>query len=131
MATKTLWRAADSETIVDCASFAVSREVAETYLQNPGFGGGTLYRTEVEIDADSLLDLYDVSEAEAMDTICDLCNLSHPGAIGVDEWVPRISYEIREAGIEWVRVRESYPADTETWIFVGEDDPELEEADAA
>ena len=47
----------------------------------------------------------------------------------LDEWIPRIADKLADAGIEWVRVRESYPADSETYIFVGGDDPELEEVE--
>lgn len=122
---KTLWRAADTDTIVDSASFSADRGAAEAYLDNPGFGGAILWRAEVEVESETLLDLYDVDEEEAFGRLCDLTGLPHPGAIGVDEWVPRISYDLRDAGIEWVRVRESYPAGADTWIFVGTDDPEM------
>lgn len=125
MATMTLWRAAEDDSISDCASFATSRATAEAYLANPGFGGRHLYRAEVEIDPAKTLDLIECDDAIEM--ICEVTGLDHPGAIGPDEWVPRISYTIRDAGYEWVRVRESYPAETETWIFVGSDDPEMEE----
>ena len=78
----------------------------------------------MEIDPGTLLDL--VAAEDPIQAIMDQTGLSHPGAIGADEWVPRISYDLREAGIEWVRVRESYPAETVTWIFVGSDDPDME-----
>lgn len=126
---KTLWRAADDDIVVDTASFSVSREAAELYLDNPGFGGAKLWTAKVSIEESQLLDLYDLADDAAFAAICDLTGLTHPGAIGVDEWVPRISYELRDAGIAWVRVRESYPVDSETWIFVGQDDPEMTLAD--
>jgi len=124
----TLYRATDDPIIVGSASFSTSREAAEAYLNNPGFGGSTLYRADVEIDPDTLLDVFDMDTEDAIEAIREVADLPHPGAIGADEWVPRIAETLRDAGIEWVRVRESYPVDSETYIFVGGDDPELEEA---
>lgn len=120
-----LYRAANDDIIVGCASFSTSIEAAKSYLDNPGYGGARLFRAEVEIDDDRVLDLIDCDDP--IQSIIAQTGLAHPGAIGPDEWVPRISYDLRNAGIEWVRVRESYPADTETWIFVGADDPEMED----
>lgn len=126
---KTLYRAADDGIIVGSASFSASREAAEAYLDNPGFGGSRLWCAEVEIDTDTLLDLYDMDTQEAIEAIRGLTGLPHPGAIGADEWVPRIADSLQVAGIEWVRVRESHPTDSETYIFVGSDDPELDEVE--
>lgn len=44
--------------------------------------------------------------------------------------VPQAIYRLLQVHqwIEWVAVPESHPADTITWIFVGSDDPEMEEA---
>ena len=120
---KILYRAADDDIITDCGSFAEARETAEVYTRNPGYGGAHIYRAEVEIDPAKLLDLV-VDDPHAV--ICELLGCEHPGAIGADEWVPRISYDLREAGIEWVCVHESYPADTITWIYVGDDDIDME-----
>jgi hypothetical protein len=119
-----LYRAAEDDIIVDCASFATSLEVARSYLDNPGFGGRNLYVADVEIDPETVLDLYGASDPVAK--IMEVTGHEHPGAIGADEWVPRISYDLRDAGYQWVRVRESFPADSETWIFVGDDDPDME-----
>lgn len=124
--TITLYRAADDDIVVGCASFAEDLESARAYLSNPGFGGRTLYSATVDVDDGCLLDLTAAGDPIAI--LMDRAGIErHPGAIGADEWAPRISYELREAGVEWVRVRESYPADTITWIFVGQDDPEMEE----
>lgn len=129
MTSVTLYRAADDDIIVGSASFATDIDAARAYLDNPGFGGRNLYRAEVEMDEAKVLDLFDMDHEAAVEAICALTDLSAPGAIGVDEWVPRICYQLRDAGIEWVRVRESHPEDTETWIFVGSDDPEMEEVE--
>jgi hypothetical protein len=124
-ATKTLYRAADDDSWSDCAAFAETLATARAYLDNPGFGGARLWSTDVEIDMSRVLDV--VGAADATGTISDAIGQSHPGAIGADEYAPRVSYEIREAGYDWVRVAESFPANTVTWIFVGSDDPELTE----
>jgi hypothetical protein len=125
--TVTLYRAADSDTWSDCASFAESLEAAKCYLDNPGFGGARLWTTTVEIDESTVLDLTDCDDA--VQVVADRIGRNHPGAIGADEYAPRVSYELRDAGVVWVRVQESYPEDTITWIFVGSDDPELTEMD--
>lgn len=122
---KTLWRAADDDMIIDTASFAASRAAAEAYLNNGPFGGKTLYRARVEIEPSALLDLFE--SADPVAEIVAATGLPHPGAINADEWVPRIGAELQDAGYEWVRVRDTYPAGSETWTFVGIDDPDMEE----
>lgn len=123
MSTITLYRAADTDTWGDCAAFAETREAAEAYLDNPGYGGARLWSCEVQ--PRNVLDL--TGEDDATAAIAERIGAAHPGAIGADEYAPRVSYELRDAGVEWVRVRESYPEDSITWIYVGSDDPELEE----
>lgn len=123
----TLWRTADDDLVVGSASFSTSKAAAKKYLDNPGFGGRNLYRAKVEINRDELLDLYDEDHEEAVRKITDLIGGDDPGAIGIDEWVPRVADKLQDAGIEWVRVRESYPSDSETYIFVGSNDPEMDE----
>lgn len=125
-----LFRAADDDSISDCASFATSLETARAYLDNPGFGGRSIYQADCQIDDSRVLDLTDADDATGV--IAETIGKSHPGAIGADEYAPRVSYEIRDAGYDWVRVRESYPADTVTWIFVGGIDvePELVEVES-
>ena len=124
-----LYRAADSDYIpADSCSFAESIEAAEHYLNNPGYGGSTLWVTEV--DADDVLDL---TGDDAEELLSDIVNVKRYGAIGIDELVPRIAEQLCKAGIQWVRVNESYPEDTITWIYVGGscgDEPELEEVES-
>ena len=126
--TRTLYRAAADDILTDCGSFAETEAAARVYLDNPGYGGARLWRAEVEIDESALLDLTGADDAVAV--LAERIGAEHPGAIGADEYAPRVSYELRDAGVEWVRVRESYPADTITWIWVGGDDPEMVEIDA-
>ena len=123
-----LWRAANDDHIGDSASFAESREDAEAYRDNPGFGGCTLYYADVE-PAD-VLDL--TGDGAMVDLLAALGSDHDYGAIGVDELVPRVAGRLCDAGYQWVRVLESYPADTITWIYVGGvmgDEPELIEAE--
>lgn len=126
----TLYRAADDDYVAQGYSFATCVDVAEAYQDNPGFGGGTIYSCTVDVADGQVLDLTDVSTSE----LADMFGRVDPGAIGVDEWVPRdpkLQDAIAAAGYSWVTVRESYPADSVTWIWVGDssDEPELAEAD--
>jgi len=122
-----LWRAADDDYIRDSASFAEDRDAAELYLDNPGFGGDTLYYAEVEID-----EYLDLTGEDAMEVLQARLGSDHDfGAIGIDELVPRIALRLRDAGVQWIKVNESYPQDSTTWIYVGGslgDEPELVEA---
>lgn len=119
-----LWRAASDDHIGDSASFSESRESAELYLDNPGFGGATLYVCEVEP-----VGVLDLTGDDAMSALMAAIDSDHDyGAIGVDELVPRIAALICDAGYQWVKVCESYPIDTVTWIYIGGvdgDEPEL------
>jgi hypothetical protein len=121
----TLYRAAEDDLVTDCASFAETLATARLYLDNPGFGGSRLWMCELDADAVCVLDVTDADDPTGV--IADAIGAAHPGAIGAEEYAPRVSYDLRDAGIEWVRVRESYPADTVTWIWVGGDDPEMTE----
>ena len=123
-----LWRAANDDYISDSCSFAETRESAELYLDNPGFGGSTLYTAEVEIG-----EYLDLTGSDAMEILQTTLGSDHDfGAIGIDELVPRIASRLCEAGVQWVKVCESYPEDSITWIYVGGglgDEPTLIEAE--
>lgn len=116
-----LYRAADDDIITDTASFAETLETAQAYLSNPGFGGRSLWVADIE--PQNVLDL--TTETDPVQALADVLGVRHPGAIGADEWVPRVADEIAATGYEWVRVCESYPADTITWIWIGGDEPEM------
>lgn len=92
----TLWRAAQDDYVSDTTSFARRREDAEAYLDNPGFGGASLFRTRVRTTGDAVLNLYD--ERDAVTLLADRFDLQHPGAIGVDEWIPRDVSSARISG---------------------------------
>ena len=73
-----LWRAANDDYISDSASFAECRESAELYLNNPGFGGSTLYYAEVEIS-----EYLDLTGSDAMELLQATLGSDHDfGAIG-------------------------------------------------
>lgn len=120
-----LYRAADDDYIGDTASFARCREDAEAYLDNPGYGGSRLFRARVKIDMDRVLDL--TTERDPLERVCEVIGTPSPGAIGAEEYVPRVSDRLASAGYEWVVVTDSYPADCETWIWIGGEEPELVE----
>ena len=126
-----LYRAADTDYVpTDSCSFAESLEAAQHYLDNPGYGGSTLWVAEVDVVDDDVLDL---TGDDANELLGDIVDVDRYGAIGIDELVPRIADKLCDAGIQWVRVIESYPEDTITWIYVGGpcgDEPELEEVEA-
>lgn len=113
-----LYRAADDDVIVGSASFSEDLEAAELYMDNPGYGGSTLYQVEIDPDDYRILDLTDCDDEHQ--AVMDAVGIDqHPGAIGVDEWVPQIAHRLSE-DYDFVRVRESYPADSITWIFLGD-----------
>jgi hypothetical protein len=123
----TLYRAADSDYIQQGTCFADSREAAEEYLANPGYGGSTIWVADAQGET---LDLRGMSTS----AVASLLGLPTPGAIGVDEWLPSLPSTLaaaRATGALWALVDESYPEDTTTWIWLGtsdDDDPELTRA---
>src|SRR5690606_12465119 len=108
---------------------AEERESAELYLDNPGYGGDTLWRATASVDDDRVLDLSDYSSGSTagMEALADATGLQLPCGIGLDEWIPQACEEIAAAGYDWVKVRESYPENSTTWIYVGGPEPEMEE----
>jgi hypothetical protein len=126
---KTLFRAAKDDYVDTGYSFATSRATAESYLDNPGFGGAKLYRTRITYGESEFIDLTGVSVSELAKEL----GMGHPGAIGVDEWIPRtpkVLDALRDMGFLWALVLESFPEETTTWIWCGtgaDNEPELEE----
>lgn len=125
MAKVKLYRAAEDDIVTDSASFSEDVEAAKAYLDREGSSGGKrkLWTTTIDPHAVRVLDV--VEEDDPTEVIADFLGKAHPGSIGADEYVPRVSYELRDLGIEWVRVLESYPEESITWIWVGGDDPEM------
>lgn len=123
---KTLWRAADDDFVRQGTAFAERRQDAEVYLDNPGFGGSSVWRARVVLtEPASVMDFRGMSTAEAAAGL----GLADPGAIGIDEWLPRSQRALdalEQAGVHWALVDESFPEGTTTWIWISGDEPELE-----
>ena len=128
LARRWLWRAAPDELAFQGTSFAETRETAELYLANPGFGGANLYRVRVAPNEGNAVDLTGWS---ARELAARLMGWPDPGAVEIDEWLPQqpeVLDALAAGGIEWALVSESYPAETVTWIWTGETEsvPDLE-----
>lgn len=121
-----LWRAADDDHISDSASFSEDRAAAEAYLFNRGFGGKILYYSDV-----CPVNVLDLTKGEPIERLMHVLDSDTDwGAIGADELVPRLAFKLRDKGYQWVKVHESYPVNTITWIYVGGpfgDEPEMME----
>ena len=131
----TIYRAAEHCDARVGFSFAESREVAEAYLTNPGFGGATLY--SVDVDLDGVLDLTD--ESDEWQALSDACgieispdNYQHFAAV-----LPTsddVCEALAAAGYHWVRFNDDFPAGAVTIIPVSTDaadaaDSDLEECE--
>lgn len=125
---KTLWRAANDDYVEQGTSFTPKRSVARLYLDNPGYGGGSLYKTSVDLAKQPALDMTGWSWSDVRKYL----GVDVPSGIGIDAWLPRdpkMLDAIRTLGYLWARVDESYPEGTVTWIWCGnidDDAPELE-----
>ena len=125
---RTLYRAANDGYASQGSSFAETIETAQAYLNNPGFGGASLWRFDVATPANQVLDLRGKSTSE----VATFLGEEDPGAIGVEEWLPRSPAACdaaREKGYLWAQVDESFPEGTTTWIYLGsmdmdDEDPE-------
>jgi hypothetical protein len=125
---KTLWRAAQDDYIDTGYSFATTRANSEVYLDNPGFGGATIYRAKISVSEKQVVDLQGLTVRELAKSM----GFNDPGAIDIDEWLPRTPdaiTELRSQGFLWAMVEESFPENSTTWIWLGsglDDEPELE-----
>ena len=126
----TLFRAGNDDVMTGPTSFAADIDDARAYLDNPGFGGGTLYETTVCICRRALLDVTDSSDQEA--AIREAAGLSDDdyGAVTADFLLSQqpVVDALVDAGYEWVRLLDTYPegAVVYTWLYAG-DEPELTE----
>jgi len=121
-----LWRAAnDPHTNHDTTAFAARRRDAKAYLggRNPGFGGDRLFEIEIEIDPSTVLDVADPDDELPAWLVRSLpASWSCLGsAIGGFVGGPA-RRALAKRGFKWVRLIDSYPADCETWLLLGDDD---------
>jgi len=113
-----LFRAADDDYIQQGTSFSEDIDAARAYIDNPGFGGRNVYHTVIAPLEREVLDLRGMSAKEAASRL----GMKNPGAIGVDEWLPRTPSafdKARELGYKWAIVDESYPVQSTTWQYLG------------
>lgn len=116
-----LWRAADDDYVDQGYSFTPDLEAAQAYLDNPGYGGAYLWQAVVDPVEEETLDWRDMSVGEAVHEL----GFRDPGATNLDEWLPRTPAALdalRDLGYLWVRITETYPANTETWLWLGRGD---------
>lgn len=124
MKTVTLWRAADWDGVMEGNSFARDERDARAYLDNPGFGGASLYRAEVEVDESRVLDTRDMTEEQVAEIYGH-----HVFGVDVCEWIPRLGARDLGERYDWVIVTDNYPAGAECWQWIGGDEPELVEVE--
>lgn len=130
MKTKTLFRAGTTDILTGPTAFATKRSVAKEYLDNPGFGGGILYKTIVEYEDDQVLDVRDESDSRQLNMLVLVSGKRHPGAMPADSFVmqDRIAASLVEHGFRWVRLLDTFPKGSETWVYLYDgEDPDLEE----
>lgn len=126
----TLYRAGDSDILTGPTSFAVSLDTARAYLDNPGFGGRTLYRTRVSPEPSVVLDIRSESDDEQAGALVSAAQIEHPGSCTADYLLSQqyVVDALVARGYEWVRLLDTYPIGAETWTWLYEgDEPELVE----
>lgn len=111
-----LFRAAEDTYVhTGSTSFARRKRDARAYQDNPGFGGPHLYRLELEVDDEHVLDLRGSTPNFL------LALLDRLGAAGIDYAVTvdrRVQAAILGRGYRWVRFFDSFPEDCETWALL-------------
>lgn len=116
-----LWRASDNDDVFIGMSLAEDWETAKLYTDNPGFGGDTIYFTNINLDNAEILELNDWQDLANILNLDDdeAYNLSfkvpgHNIAAAIPE-INGLSEKISSLGYDWVKVAEDYPIDTITW----------------
>jgi len=115
-AMKTLYRAASDDNVSVGYSFAARRSHAEAYLDNPGFGGPTLYRCEVEIDG--LIDLTEspwetLSEALGSEVDPSRHQFHFPSTVTASDKIPE---KLAALGYRWAKIIDDYPEGCVTYV---------------
>jgi hypothetical protein len=127
----TLYRAANTTDLEGgTASFSEDLATARAYLDNPSFGGSTMYRVTVEIVDGEMLDLVDGDMPEWLEE-----RISRLGAAEMAWAITAPSTGIYRMllarGIRWVRFTDDYPEGAVTVCRVvdnDEGDYEIEQA---
>ena len=117
-----LWRASNNNKTFEGMSLAEDIETAEIYLNNPGFGGNTIYFTNVDynnmniIELENFHDLCRAMEIEDWDECNDLVFRVDGGNIaGAIPQLKKVREKLKQEGYDWVKVAEDYPYGTTTW----------------
>jgi hypothetical protein len=130
--TMRLYRAGNSDILTGVTSFAADIADAREYLDNPGYGGNTLYTVDIDIDAEHVLDIRDSSDGAQVDALIEITGIDM-GAVTADYMLSagHVIDALIDRGYYWVRLMDTYPegCETWTWLYAGEE-PDLEEYDA-
>jgi hypothetical protein len=126
-----LWRATDRDDPVlgQDTAWAEDRGCAEAYLDNPGFGGNSLWQAEVEVDPGSVLDLTDdpwrgLARAVWRDGEWrGTRGGRHPGNLRdlADDLGSSYGFVHDAWEYRWIRFRDDFPRGCITWVWLGED----------
>lgn len=137
-----LYRAAGRNTVSSGCCLAADESDASAYLDNPGYGGATLYTLTAEVDTDAVLSLVDGRRAgvphgrkasDAWHTLADALGVE-ASALRRGERIERIIDDparraaLRAAGYEWVVYEDTYPDQCVTWVYLGSETLTMEEA---
>lgn len=111
----TLYRAADSDDVRVGYSFASTRSAAVAYLDNPGFGGETLYRCRIEItDVIDLTDGWDsLSAAIGEEVRPENWQYHFASTVTASD---RMCARLAEAGYQWAKIVDDYPEGCITYV---------------
>lgn len=119
------------------ACFAWDRWAAEAYLTHGRFGGSALYKTEVDVDYDEVLDVAKFGETNEFHKFCEALGVDprdvresgiyyvpamwHEGYAWTDEdgteW--DVPSKLRSMGIKWIVFTTDYPTGAEVWLWTG------------
>ncbi len=107
-----------------------SKEVAEAYLGTGGFGGPSLYKFEIEIDAAKVLDLGD-SRIESIEALYqEIKEIDEDIADSIDwteiNWAYEAIFnfdlydELKAAGYDLIIYPDEYPEEATCYCWIGE-----------
>lgn len=127
-----LYRAAQDDylgCLGETRAFARRLDDARAYLDNPGFGGATLYRLKVDVHPCAVLDTRDDG---GMRQLCAIVGLSESELAGRAAGAPAVEalhrpenvalvLALAAAGVRWLVHEDSYPVECETWTLVSGD----------
>lgn len=112
------------------SAWAADRKTAEAYLDNPGYGGDTLYVAEVDVEDARVLDLTGSYEIQRLANA--LYDDEEERWQALQRWSGQglsYAYEVWENNTEaaerlaerydWVIYLDDYPSGAITWVYLG------------